>query len=144
MVSTRNSRHKIGDVLEIMYRGLRNYTYGNRLKLLNSSPPPLDLRRLHNDLVWSLWWYKIVFGLIVLKFDHFLSGTLPSGHAAILSNLIKEIARTSPELYFSQRVLLMYGDCLSLLSLLFVFVIHAKCARHGSILLFAFVSLVLV
>jgi len=32
-----------------------------------------------------------------------------AGHAAIVSNFIKEIARTGPELYFSQSVLLMYG-----------------------------------
>jgi len=73
-------------------RGLRTYTYVNRLKLLEL--PSLELRRLRNDLAWC---YRIVFGLTVLKFDDFLSGILLLGHAVTLSNCTKETAYTQVE-----------------------------------------------
>ena len=60
-------------------RGLRNYTYENRLKLLNL--PSLELMRLHNDLAWC---YRVVFGLTVLKFEDFFEWNLATqtrGHA---------------------------------------------------------------
>jgi len=47
-------------------QGLRNYSYADRLKLLNLSS--LELRRIHSDLACC---YKIVFGLTMLKFDDF-------------------------------------------------------------------------
>ena len=74
-----------------------------------------DLQQLFEYLAWC---YKIAFGLILyLNLRTFLSGALlQRGHAAIVSNFIKEIARTDPELYFSRSLLLMYGtNCLSLL-----------------------------
>ena len=48
----------------------------------------------------------------------FLVASDTSCPAAIALNFMKEIARTGPELYFSQSVLLMYGtNCLNLLTL---------------------------
>ena len=47
-----------------------------------------------------------------------LSGILLLRHAVTLSNCTKETVYTGPELYFSLRVLLMYGtNCLSQLIL---------------------------
>ena len=46
-------------------RGLSNYTYENRLKLLNLTS--LELRRLRNDLAWC---YRIVFGLTVVGYKN--------------------------------------------------------------------------
>jgi len=68
--------------------------------------PSLELRRLHSDLAWC---YRTVFGLTVLKFDQFSSEILPLRHVVMLSNFIKEIVHTGPELYFSQSLLLMCG-----------------------------------
>jgi len=72
-------------------RGLRTYTYENRLKLLVL--PSLELRSLHNDLAWC---YRIVFGLTVPKFDDFLSGILLLRHAVTLQTVQKKL-RTQVE-----------------------------------------------
>jgi len=85
-----------------MFRGLRNFTYGNRLKLLNL--PSLDFRRLHNDLVWC---YHLRLSLVLLYLNSmtFLSGALPD----------RTSSHRFKQLYFSQSVLLMYGtNCPSL------------------------------
>jgi len=42
----------------------------------------------------------VVFGLIIVKFDDFLSGILPLRRVVMLLNFIKEIVHTDPELYF--------------------------------------------
>ena len=46
--------------------GLKTYSYESRLQRLNLTT--LELRRLHIDLIWC---YKIVFGLVDVKFDDF-------------------------------------------------------------------------
>jgi len=48
--------------------GLRNMFYDKRLKYLNV--PSLELRRLHADLFWC---YKVVFDLVKVQPDMFLS-----------------------------------------------------------------------
>ena len=53
-----------GASTEALDQGLRNYSYVDRLKLLNISS--LESRRIH-----STWRGAIVFGLTVLKFDDF-------------------------------------------------------------------------
>ena len=46
--------------------GLKTYSYESRLQRLNLTT--LELRRLHIDLIWC---YKIVFGLVDVKFEDF-------------------------------------------------------------------------
>ena len=81
--------------------------------------------------------------MMYLNLMTFLSGTLPCRHAAILSNFTKEIAHTSPELYFSQSMLLMYGtNCQSKLILAYhysckickAWIYHIICFCKSSIL----------
>ena len=99
---------------------VQNYTFENRLKLLNL--PFLELSRLCNDLAWC---YKIVFALTVLKFDDVLwaeVGTLPCGHKAFPSKSRSEAFELdkrncmykSRAVAFSERV---WTNCLSLLVL---------------------------
>jgi len=63
-------------------RGLRTYTYENRLKSIDL--PSLELRRLRNDLAWC---YRIVFGLTVLKFSEFFDWS-PATRTARTGDLI--------------------------------------------------------
>ena len=94
----------MGTVLSTTFkrlRGLKNYSYADRLKLLNLSS--LELRRIHSDLAWC---YKIVFRLTVLKFDDFFQwNTAPQtrGHPyRLYKTNSTHRART---IFFSERVI---------------------------------------
>jgi hypothetical protein len=58
--------------------GLNKYSYYERLAKLNL--PNLELRRLHNDLVWC---YKILFGYVDMRADDFFESRLSNtrGHS---------------------------------------------------------------
>jgi len=87
-------------------RGLRTYTYENRLKLLNL--PSLELRRLQNDLAWC---YRIVFGLTVLKFNEFFEwnpATQTRGHAFKLYK--RSCMHRSRAVFFSERVINVWNQ----------------------------------
>ena len=81
--------------------GLKTYCYDDRLSIL--CLPSLELRRLHIDLILC---YKIVFGIVDVKFDDFFkrsSVVATRGHAF---KLFKEHSTNNfREAFFSQRVI---------------------------------------
>ena len=85
--------------------GYSNYTYNERLTLLNL--PSLELRRLRLDLIWC---YKILFGLISIDSADLFEvrqATATRGHPYKLFKLQCTInARSS---FFTQRISLMSG-----------------------------------
>ena len=86
--------------------GLKMYSYAVRLSKLDV--PSLELRRLHMDLILC---YKIVFGLIDVKFDDFfqLSTVVTTrGHPFKLFKKYSDVnARKS---FFSQRIINVWNS----------------------------------
>ena len=96
-------KYDIERVQEIQRRlqGLRNYSYADRLKLLNLSS--VKLRRIRSDLAWC---YKIVFGLTIIKFDDFFQWcTAPQtrGHPYRLYKTSS--TRRARTVFFSKQVI---------------------------------------
>ena len=80
---------------------LKNYSYADRLKLLNLSS--LELRRIHNDLAWC---YKIVFGLTILKFDDFFQwNTAPQTRGYPYRLYKTNSTRRARTVFFSEPVI---------------------------------------
>jgi len=70
--------------------GLKTYSYESRLQRLNLIT--LELRRLHIDLVWC---YKIVFGLVDVKFDDFFKHALLNHTRGHMHKLYKQRSSTN-------------------------------------------------
>jgi hypothetical protein len=80
--------------------GFQNYSYLERLKLLNLTS--LELRRLHTDLIWC---YKIVFGLVDLNFDEFFDWSRAVNTRGHSFKLYKHHNSSNTRAkYFSERV----------------------------------------
>ena len=81
--------------------GFKTYCYDGRLSIL--CPPSLELRRLHIDLIMC---YKIVIGIVDVKFDDFFKSSsvvATRGHAF---KLFKENSTNNiRQAFFSQRVI---------------------------------------
>ena len=70
--------------------GLKTYSYESRLQRLSLTT--LELRRLHIDLIWC---YKIVFGLVDVKFDDFFKHAPLNQTRGHMYKLYKQISSTN-------------------------------------------------
>jgi len=86
-------------------RGLRTYTYENRLKLLNL--PSLELRRLRNDLAWC---YRNAFGLTVLKLDDFFEWNLATQTRGHTFKLYRRNCVRSRAVFFAECVINVWNQ----------------------------------
>ena len=81
--------------------GFKKLCYRDRLQRLNI--PSLELRRLHTDLIWC---YKIVFGMVDLKFDEFFEWSPRCGTRGHKYKLYKKSTNTRVRSeFFSERVI---------------------------------------
>jgi len=101
-------------------RGLKNYPYADRLKLLNLSS--LELRRIHSDLAWC---YKIVFGLTILKFDDFCQWNTAPQTRGYPYRLYKTNSTRRARTVFSQNGLSMSGTICQVHEFWLTAVVHA-------------------
>ena len=85
-----------------MHRAVKTYSYESRLQRLNLIIT-LELRRLHIDLVWC---YKIVFGLVDVKFDDFFKYAFLKIISEVICNILyKQRSSTNViDAFFVNRV----------------------------------------
>ena len=93
-------------------RGLKNFSYKDRLRLLNLAS--LEARRVRTDLLWC---YKIVFGLTVLRFDDFFQWSTARQTRGHPYKLYKRLNTCTPRvMYFSERIVNLWNqlplDCI--------------------------------
>jgi len=85
--------------------GFNALCYRDRLQRLNI--PSLELRRLHTDLIW---FYKIVFNMVDLRFDEFFEWSPSCGTRVHKYKLYKKSVSRSE--FFTERVLNAWNmDC---------------------------------
>jgi len=102
------SPNKIQDIEEIervqrkftkRLKGYNRYSYEERLKRLNLQS--LELRRLHNDLVWT---YKIVFGMVDVNVNDFFITNFASRTRGHAYKLFKKQSSGARYYFFSERI----------------------------------------